>query len=647
MNFFKRYQHWVISVLFLFALLWGSIRYSNFKKIQWEKDVRSQTLEMLISKKSSLEKSLYSRIYYTRGVAAFVSIKPNITNNEFSHLASEFIKNDTIISTMSLSRDCVINAIYPTEGHEAALGLDLLAHPQRKEIVDKTIETRKTFVAGPVELVEGGIAFISYTPIFDTTIDSIGKFWGLTDIVIKRDALFLEAGISAIEKNFEFALKGYDGKGNEGDVFWGKSEIFDKNPVTIKIELPYGNWILAAMPVVGWGFYYDQDVVLFTVLITSSIIIAILLLIVLKSVSRIRNDAREFKAIFCSLDTLIIEFSNEGRYLKVAPTNLDLLVMSERELLGKKVDEIFEPELAQLFMGAIQKCLDTREVVIIEYQLEVKGKLLWFVARVSYKSEKSVIYNAYDVTRIKEAENQLRKSEQHLAKLNDVKDRFFSIVAHDLRNPISSFSSITELILDKSNEMTPAEIERLIKSLNDTADGLIDLLENLLSWALAQQGQMDINSESQPVKRLCEKVIAAQLSHAMVKKVEIKIEVDDDHYAIFDDGATRLILRNLISNAIKFSKPNSQIVVSSELAMVGNGEFLLVHVTDSGVGIPADKVGNIFSYDNEYKMSGTKNERGSGLGLILCREFAEMQNGKVWVTSELDKGSTFTLALPV
>lgn len=647
MAWIKRSQHWIISLLFLIALLMISLKFGRFKKGQWEADIRNQIQELLVSKKSSLEKALYSRIYYTRGVAAFVSLKPDISNDEFETLAKEFIKDDSIISTMSLSRDGIINAIYPLEGHEAAIGLNLLTHPERKEIVERTIFTHETFLAGPVELVEGGIAFISYTPIFNATSQPSGRFWGLTDIVIKRDELFQEANISLIYRNLEFALRGEDGKGVNGEVFWGDANIFNREPVTVSIDLPNGEWILAAVPEAGWAFYDDQDIVLNTVLIVSSIIISILLLIILKSVDRIRKNARELRAIFHSMDSLIFELNEEGEYLKIAPTNLDLLVRAPNEMIGHKINDIFAPDLAKLFMDAIHKCLKTKEVVVIDYPLEIKGKEVWFVARISYKTEKTVIYNAIDVTKIKVAENNLKKSEEHLARLNDVKDRFFSIVAHDLRNPIGSFSSITDLLLDKSIETTPEENERLIKSLNTTADGLSDLLENLLSWAMAQQGKLEIVASSQSINHLCERVKLGQLTHAMVKKIKIINKADADHYAIYDESATSLILRNLISNAIKFSNPNSEIILSSELSIIDGTEFLLVHVTDSGTGMPDEIVKNIFSSDNEYKKHGTKNEKGSGLGLVLCREFAEMQGGKIWATSELGKGSTFTIALPV
>jgi len=210
LSFFDRNRPlWFAFSSFLILFL-GTISYTNYKQGQWEKDIRSNLLEVLIGKKSKLEKALYSRIYYTRGVAAFVALKPDISTDEFNELAKEYIKNDSVIGTMSLSRNCVINAIYPLKGHETAIGLDLLKHPERREIVEKTIQTHQTFIAGPVELVEGGQAFISYTPIFDKTSSNANQLWGLTDIVIRKDGLFHEVKFQSNENHTDFGISGYN-----------------------------------------------------------------------------------------------------------------------------------------------------------------------------------------------------------------------------------------------------------------------------------------------------------------------------------------------------------------------------------------------------------------------------------------------------
>jgi sensor domain CHASE-containing protein len=195
----KQYRPILIAIVVFGFLAYAVVQYLNFEKQLKNQDIRGEIFDNLIFKKSKLEKALSSRIYYTKGIAAFVSINPDITEPEFQELTKKLIGKDSVIHTMSLAKDCIIGAMYPREGNEAAIGLDLLDHKARREIVEETIQTKNTFVAGPVELMEGGIAFISYTPIFvPVNIDS-QQFWGVTDIVIKRDQLINEAGIKTEE----------------------------------------------------------------------------------------------------------------------------------------------------------------------------------------------------------------------------------------------------------------------------------------------------------------------------------------------------------------------------------------------------------------------------------------------------------------
>lgn len=643
MRLFNNNKPLLLALLFFILMVWGSIKYVSYKRGEWESDKRAQTLELLVAKKSSLEKALFSRIYYTRGVAAYVSQNPAITADEYNKLANEFIRNDSVIGTMSISKNCIISAVFPLKGHEKALGLDLLAHPKRKEIVQKTIETHKAFVAGPVELVEGGIAFISYTPIFETTQDTNGIFWGVTDIVIYRDRLFEEAGLKEVEAGFKYAMKGYDGSGANSDVFWGDNNIFANNPVLVNIELPYGNWQLASMPVQGWSGFFDQDKVLVYTLLISSLIISLLIFFLLKAFVRIKNNEKEFSAIFNSLDSLIMEISGEGEYLKVAPTNISLLVMTKNEIIGKRINQIFDREKTKLFMDAISECLKTKEVVIIDYPLTIGEKTSWFRARISYKAANRVIYTAFDVTKTKIAEDELKRSEESLKGLNALKDQLFSILGHDLRNPVGSFRNVAEFILDEGEQLSQTERNKLINGIKETSASLTDLIDNILLWAQSQQNTLKLNIEKQSVFDVCEMAIASQKTHALIKKIEIVNQIDPLQEAYFDVETIKIVMRNLLSNAIKFSQKGSIVYITSE---VMNNE-VLIRFIDQGTGILPDKIDQLFTFDKMEVTSGTNNERGSGLGLVLCKDFIELQNGKIWVESEFCKGSTFTIALPL
>lgn len=640
-------QPTLISGLIFVVLAAGISGFTKYKLGLWEKDVRAGLFDIVSGKKSKLEKALYSRIFYTRGVAAYVSLNPIISNAEFAELAKEYIKNDSVINSMSLAKDCIISEIYPLEGHEEALGLNLLAHPERKRIVEKTIETHLTFVAGPVELVEGGIAFISYTPVFDKSDRDQERFWGVTDIVIKRDQLLHEAGLIQSENGFEYALRGVNGDGFSGDIFWGNPAVFDQNPVTLAVDLPIGKWILAAVPEKGWRKYADQDKALFMVLLFSAIIISVLIWLIVSALAKIRRNEKELKAIFASLDSLIIELDSNGKYLKIAAINEDNLILPKEELIGMFIHDVFDELRTKYIMQAIKKCLETKTLEVVEYMLVLHGEEKWFTARISYKSQESVIFNAYDVTEAKRREQQLQKSEQELKELNASKDKFFSIIAHDLRSPLAGQKGLIDILMTEQDNLDDKTKKDLLKSLQTSSNQLYSLLENLLKWALSQSGALKSEPSKIHLKTTYGSILNQFQTSAQLKGVQLTMNFTDDITVVADKQLTDTILRNLISNAIKFTHQDGKISVMSEKIIRNGRSFCKISVVDSGVGIDPETLKKLFITGSNSISNGTSNEKGSGLGLLLCKEFVGIQGGEIWAESKVGEGSVFSFTLPI
>ncbi len=645
---FRNYLHPTLISLLIFILLAAGISaFTNYKLGLWEKDIRAGLFDVVSGKKSKLEKALYSRIFYTRGVAAYVSLNPEISQDEFAELAKEYIKNDTVIGTMSLSKDCIITDIYPVEGHEEAIGLNLLEHPERKKIVEKTIETHLTFIAGPVELVEGGTAFISYTPVFDKTTSGQERFWGVTDIVIKQDELLNEADLNTTENGFKYALRGVNGDGYDGDVFWGDPAIFDQNPVTISVDLPIGKWILAAAPVSGWRKYADQDKTMFLVLLFSAIIISILIWLFVNALAKIRRNEKELKAIFASLDSLIIELDSKGKYLKIAAINEVDLILPREELIGKYIHELFDREEAEYIMQAIKKCLKSKELQIVEYRLVLRGKEKWFSARISYKGYNSIIFNANDITKAKEREKQLQESEQQLKELNASKDKFFSIIAHDLRSPLAGQKGVIDILMAEHDQLDEPTKRDLLKSVQTSANQLYVLLENLLKWVLSQSGGIKPVFSKIDFKSTYGVVFHRFETSARLKDIRLEDNLEEGIEITADEQLTDTVLRNLVSNAIKFTHKGGKVSVQSEVVTRNGKSFCKVSVADTGIGIAPDALARLFVTGNTMFSNGTANEKGSGLGLLLCKEFVEIQGGEIWAESTVDNGSVFSFTLPV
>ena len=633
----------LISLAFFAILMTATIKYVGYKKVQWENTVRSNLSEVLVGKKSQIEKALYSRIYYTKSVAAYISLRPDITNKEFYNLAEELINNDSVISSIALSKDCIIGALYPLEGHEEAIGLNLLAHPDRRRIVEKTINTHLPYVAGPVELVEGGIAFISYMPIFDKTSSIENDFWGVTDIVINRDQLFNEVKLLESEDGFNYSLRGFDGQGDSGAVFWGNENVFQSHPETVSIELPYGNWILAAAPEDGWKGFIDQDKFLLYILIIASTIISALIWVLSKVLVTNRLNELELQAIFNSLDSLIIDFDYKGTYKKIATVNNKLLFKPKEYLLGKTIFEVFDQKTAETFSNAIQECLNKKKLVTIEYPLEIEREQRWFAARLSFKSEKRVIFNAYDISEQKKANDEILESEKTLRNLNATKDKLLSILSHDLKSPFNSLLGLSEILYEEIDEMPKVRIKELVNSIKDTTNETFNLLTNLLNWALSQQGRITVKPQKLEVEPLVAKCLQQYEGLAKEKLITIFKNFAVELHTKADSDTIELILRNLISNAIKFTPKGGTIHVSTSMT----DKYAIIKIKDEGVGIAPDILQDIFTLNLTESKRGTENEKGTGLGLLLCKEFADLNDASIEIQSEVGIGTEIILKLPL
>lgn len=235
----------------------------------------------------------------------------------------------------------------------------------------------------------------------------------------------------------------------------------------------------------------------------------------------------------------------------------------------------------------------------------------------------------------------LVESEENLKELNQTKDKLFSIVAHDLRNPVNSMYRGLEFIRDNQQTLEKTEIDELIDESAISAKNLNTLLENLLSWSQAQRGLIKVNKEKFSVDQLLE--INFELFKSAAKSKSINLELVRSNIEVYSDqNLVNNILRNLINNAIKFTQENGTITAKSEKV----NESIEISIIDNGLGIPSEKLDKLFDVVQNSSKIGTSGERGTGLGLVLCYEFAKKVGGDLKVESELGKGSKFKLILP-
>jgi len=237
---------------------------------------------------------------------------------------------------------------------------------------------------------------------------------------------------------------------------------------------------------------------------------------------------------------------------------------------------------------------------------------------------------------------QLEKSEAELKDLNASKDKFFSIIAHDLRNPVSALIGYSNIMVDSYFDMDDEEKIELSNSIKQISNNVSTLLESLLEWSRFEMGRIEYNPELYLLADSINNVMNLLLPSAKKKEISVEVVSDKSYEVYADKNMVETILRNLVTNSIKFTNKDGLITLSTE---VGE-DHIIITVGDNGRGMSEEQIKNLFKLESCKSTTGTNEEKGSGLGLMLCKELIEKNHGKFWVNSELGKGSNFYFSLP-
>jgi two-component system sensor histidine kinase/response regulator len=242
-----------------------------------------------------------------------------------------------------------------------------------------------------------------------------------------------------------------------------------------------------------------------------------------------------------------------------------------------------------------------------------------------------------------EFNDELLKTQSDLKSAIATKDKFFSIVAHDLRVPFTGFLGLSELLRDRYDDMSGEDIERISSNMNQAAKNLFSFLENLLEWSRSQMGHLEYNPHKLDLFETAQRTISIFESAAKDKKLVLHNLIERNTFAVADNNMLNTIVRNLVSNALKFSNKGDKIELSvSEV----DGNFIQFQVQDYGVGMDRDAQKKVFMIEEKYSRPGTANEKGTGLGLILCKDLVEKHGGELKVDSTPGKGTCFMFTMP-
>ncbi len=239
-------------------------------------------------------------------------------------------------------------------------------------------------------------------------------------------------------------------------------------------------------------------------------------------------------------------------------------------------------------------------------------------------------------------EKKVEERTLQLLEANAAKDKFFSIIAHDLKNPLNVVLFSGEMLVTNFDNFSPEKIKDMTEKMYTGTKRISDLLLNLLEWSRSQTGSIPFHPEILNVSNLVNETISLLQYSAESKGINLYSEVSEDLFIFGDKNMLTTVIRNLINNALKFTNPEGSVYVTSE----SDEQDCIISINDNGVGIKAENIDKLFRIDQHHSTKGTSKETGTGLGLLLCKEFIQKNNGRIWVQSEENKGSSFKFSIP-
>lgn len=350
--------------------------------------------------------------------------------------------------------------------------------------------------------------------------------------------------------------------------------------------------------------------------------------------------------------TMLYDFAPAGYFTLdyaglITELNLNgakMLCKERNALIRTRFKNFVSPDTRDIFQEFYRKVLETGLKHTCEVRLTTQDGAPRYIHLTGIISEDKQHYliTAIDITELKTAEEALKESATRFQELNATKDKFFSIIAHDLKGPFTAIIGFAELLMDRVKVKKYEGIEKYAEVILESSRLAMNLLRNLLEWARLQTGKIKFNPQHIEITELINEVTELLKESAQQKSITISKELPVNITVFADREMISNVLRNLVSNAIKFTNPGGKIAISVKHSQ----DEMIVIVSDNGIGIRKDHIKKLFLIEGAQSTKGTQNEEGTGLGLILCKEFILMHGGKIWAESDSGKGSSFYFTIP-
>ncbi|MFO7728286.1 MAG: PAS domain-containing sensor histidine kinase [Desulfonatronovibrio sp.] len=361
----------------------------------------------------------------------------------------------------------------------------------------------------------------------------------------------------------------------------------------------------------------------------------------------LRASNQRLQSILNHSPLLISEFDLDGRYLLVNPAVAGIFQLEPFQVVEKTFDELLPAEMVKIFRDRIAQVQSAASSIHVDDSLHFGREVRHFLTTLFPLTDdageiSSIGAIAHDITERKRAEEKIKNINQQLQKANAEKDKIFSIIAHDLKSPMAGIFGTSKILASEAESLSREDIRLVSSEMHKSTENTLALLNDLMQWARMSQGGMDFSPEKCSLYELVNSSLYTARDMAARKGIAINADIPQNLVVLVDQPMINTVIRNVIFNAVKFTPQGGNIsLTAGEM-----GSDVKLCVQDDGIGMDEAILSTIFSVDKSKRQLGTEGEKGTGLGLILCKEFVEKHGGKIWAESEPGKGAKVFFTLP-
>ncbi|MBJ6138930.1 response regulator [Marinobacter litoralis] len=634
---------------------------------------QAEIADQLFNVRGRLETELNSRLHLTHGLAGFVRAGPqNIDRDTFHSFATVLGKSISGIRSLQLAPGGVVDFLWPEATNSPALGHNLLKDPKRREVAQKSIDMRELWIAGPLQLIQGGIALIGRLPVFlpsqEAELGDRESFWGFATVLIDLDTLLSISEFHEVSTNLNIAIRGRNGLGSEGETFVGSEAVFNGAYQSATISMPAGSWELG-VAVPSAPTFRNISGGTWLSLICGALALAAFIYALM------RLPFRYLQAVDTARQALANSNARFKDAIEALPDGFAVYDDDDRLVrFNKRYREFFSQEKLPLSLGlTFEQILDIT-INSGVYQLPDESKAArdaFREMRVSHHSNPSrdglelalsngrwlravesrvpsggTVIAYTDVSELKKKEHEIASEKLRAESANDAKTAFLATVSHELRTPLNAILGMLNL-LQLSGRLQPQDQEH-IDVTHDSAEHLLNLLNELLDLSKMEANKLELECNDFNLAAIARKTLKLSGSKAKQKDIDLVENFASEANIMVRGDAGRLqqILLNLLSNGIKFTDIGSvTLALSGE--KVSSGKILFCfRIDDTGIGFAPDQASALFKPFSQLDSTASRKHEGTGLGLVICKRLVELMGGTITAHGEIGNGASFELRIP-